>query len=344
MPKAGAKQAQKVGPLGITGFLLTFTNYYGEMNMSDSGKSRWSLMNTVNQIAPYGTRLQKCHLVPVGNKISIVRNGAGLHNYHGLTECGNAWSCPICSQKHAIRKSDIARVVHWNLNRRAVMITYTLQHTKGEGLLALLNTLTMAHRVARTGRRLAEYNDLCLGYISSKEITWGRNGWHPHFHEVNYLHGEINLDRINKTLVRNYKAAIAKSGRIVNNITVRMDEWDGSTDYLTKGSKLSAELALGFKKAGNESLNIFDIIQRAKQGNKWADLFTEFYHATHRKKVVNFSRSLDFLRKRAEESADKKRAEVTGDSRVVHTMTREEWTKICKGGIRYNVIATLDGK
>lgn len=312
--------------------------------MTVEKKVRWNLIRRTNQIAPSGSRLQKCQRVPVGKKIGVAKNKMGTHSYVGLTQCGNAWACPICSQNLAVRRADIARIVHWNVNRKAVMITYTIQHSKGESLNALLNTLTMCHRVARTGRRLAAYNDLCLGYISAKEITYGHNGWHPHMHEVNYLHSDIDLARIETTLVRNYKKALVASGRIVNEITVKIDKWDGSTDYLTKGAGLSAELALGHMKSGNKSLNIYDILQRSRPANKWSDLYLEYYHSTHRRKVVNYSRSLDYLRSQASKKVDENREKFLEDREIVHTFDHETWRSVCEEGVRYNILATLDGE
>lgn len=307
-------------------------------------EAKFSLLEKANQLAKFGEPHQKCGLIPVGKKVNILRDNQGEHSYSGLYSCRSGWCCPRCTNAKMAEKGRILRMVHMMITEpvRPTMLTYTLQHHKGERLADTMDVLKVANRVTRQGSRLARYNQLSYGYINTTEITWTHEaGWNPHQHEVNYFYSGVSDDDIRKYIIKPYTDAIEKSGRIIRDITVKIDKWDGGIDYLTKGSQIADELTLGNKKS---SINIMKILGWAKQGNQWHKLYTEFCKATKRRKVVNMSTRLRQHYKIAEEKFMMDKKERLEDMTIAHSMELDEWYKLVKiPKMRYNVIATLDG-
>jgi hypothetical protein len=300
-------------------------------------------MEKANKVAEYGSPIQKCHLVPV-SQITLIKNKDGQVRYGGLSTCRNSWACPICTPRRASERAEIVSGIARQIVNTPVMVTYTLQHKRGDDLNDLLNTLQMALRVARNGSRLAAYNRYCLGYIRALEITYGHaNGWHPHYHELNFLNRGMTMEGMTKTVIKSYRKAIEKSGRVINEFTVDCKPWDQTTDYLTKGMELTKELTHGRLKDNGKSLNIFDILDMVGSGspNNYNSLYAEYVKATHRRKVIVTSRSLDKWRLIAEERAKQDKEDGEKDDKIIGVLTRKEFKDISKAGLRLEILVKL---
>lgn len=309
-------------------------------------KLSWELMQKANKLAPFGDPIQKCRMVPRG-QINIVKHASGGSSYSGLCTCKSRWACPICSPMLAAEKAEVVSGMYWLIDAPAVMITYTVQHSKGDELDEQMSDLTRAMRYARNGERLSKYNEICLGYINNWEVTRSEvNGWHSHKHEINFLRNGFSEGDIVETVVRSYKYCIEKTGRLVNDFTVDCKRWDGGADYITKAVSASSELTQGQHKSYKNSLNIMDILSRSGDRNNpgyYGNLYLEYLRATKRRKMTNISRSLDRFRKKSEEIAKEKSKEMTAEDKIVATIEPDDWKKICKAGIRYEILLTLGG-
>jgi hypothetical protein len=303
-------------------------------------KRSWQLMDNANRLAPYGSSLQKCGLVPRSINVTAIIDKYGI-SYAGLKQCKSAWSCPRCSPANSARKGEIFAEIHEEITKKTgykpVMITYTIQHKNDEPLQELLDIIRSCYRYIFKGSRGKRFLKISYGYISAFEITHGFNGWHPHFHVLFYLKNEITDDQINEWLIDPYTKKLAGTGKLVRSITVHRQEWNGKSDYLTKGSAVS-ELTGSMNK---KSRNIMDILANAKEGNRWHKLYLEFIDATKRVKAINTSGRITerFKIKKAEIEKAKK---IQMDSaEIVKTFTRDEWQSIIRTGTRYEVLAEI---
>ena len=333
--------------MGLTYFLSTFMTEAEKKHIADKQKSAWWLMQKANQNAPFGDPIQKCNLVPISNQINIKKSPSGNMSYGGLKTCRNSWACPICSPRRMAEKSELVRGMNWLIPWKPVMITYTIQHSRGESLSHLMDQLTLALRMARIGKRRAAYKKICHGYIRSAEVTYSDiNGWHPHYHEINYLREGATLQQLEDTVIGDYKKALSKAGKLVNDITVQAMEWEGETDYLTKGADISAELMGGLEKRYDESTNVFGLLSLARNrdnANRYTNLYQEYLKATYRRKVTVISRSLSEYQKKVQRKIDQSNEFDPNEHEVIATLTKKEWRDICRKGIRYEVLATLEG-
>jgi len=104
--------------------------------------------------------------------------------YVGVLKCGRQHSCSVCAaRKAAERLDELDRMMQGDANGRWQMVTLTLQHHAGE---ALKDTLTRLHQAFRRVRRTRIVRDIFSARVSASvratEVTYGRNGWHPHIH------------------------------------------------------------------------------------------------------------------------------------------------------------------
>jgi hypothetical protein len=111
--------------------------------------------------------------------------------YRNLMKCGLGWVCPLCAQRLSeIRRSMITSALdNTRTKYLPIMVTYTARHTIHDSLSDTLKTMTSAYRRMRQQRLWRLYKDeyMVRGETRAVEITYGANGWHPHFHVILWL-------------------------------------------------------------------------------------------------------------------------------------------------------------
>lgn len=120
--------------------------------------------------------------------------------FWGTTTCKNAWICPVCSARMMSKyAADIAAAIDAlnEKNQAAFMITFTVPHSSGMSCEETTEILfkTWSSFMVRGNHNLKsdkwknadpfasfceEFN--CTHRIRVGEYTWGKHGWHPHFH------------------------------------------------------------------------------------------------------------------------------------------------------------------
>ena len=110
--------------------------------------------------------------------------GTAVARVSGLRTCGSVWACPVCATVAADERSEaLARVVarRWHDGWRVAHAVLTVRHTASHSLEDVFGGLSRAWRHLVSHRRIKK---LLKGvdWHRGIEITWGRNGWHPHVH------------------------------------------------------------------------------------------------------------------------------------------------------------------
>lgn len=134
-----------------------------------------------------------------------VRGGSGLASFFsGVEHCGLVWQCPDCSASiRSARSEEIQEAVRvWQSRGNGVMlVTVTVRHSRGDELGTMLDGMSAAwryvvsgaawagkpERVTKSGRVVPAVPGVrqrlrIAGYVRTLEITYGENGWHPHYH------------------------------------------------------------------------------------------------------------------------------------------------------------------
>ena len=304
---------------------------------------RWNLLNLAQEIMPFGNPIQKCQRVTTG-KVKIIKKG-DRYEYRGLVSCGSSWSCPICSPKKAAKKARAIREMHKLIDYDSVLVSYTVQHNYSDSLKSLIDILYSSLRRARSGRAMKRFKQHAHGYIRSTEITYSHpdiesksNGWHPHIHEVIYLKKGSTIEDITRTVVSEYERAVEKSGKLVNQHTVDAKKWDKSTDYITKNSDID-EVIGWLNKKGNKSVNVFGLLRRSEDSDRFADLYKEYYYSTKGRKITMVSRSLSQQYKKAIEKIE---SEMDEEEEVtIKEIEQDTWKQFCALGIRWQLLFTV---
>lgn len=164
----------------------------------NSRAERWALKAAVNKLLPR-SRTYKCHKWVVPNmKPTIyrhVKDGESKAFYGGLEVCGSVWACPVCAAKIAERRrEELAQAIQEAKKQGLTvsMLTLTTPHYKGEDLAGLLARMTAAYTKLwkdTAGQRLINKYGI-EGRIRAFEVTYGENGFHPHFHVLLFSNQE----------------------------------------------------------------------------------------------------------------------------------------------------------
>lgn len=131
--------------------------------------------------------------------------GSGVVHLSNVQRCASPWSCPVCAPTIGERRADeIDRALsHWlDAGNSALFVTATLSHKLGDDLDSLLELVQRSW--SRTFRWPARYvsrvsgevtnADRCRpdwyeGQVRTVEVTYGKNGWHPHVHAIVFVRG-----------------------------------------------------------------------------------------------------------------------------------------------------------
>lgn len=258
-------------------------------------------------------------------------------SYHKVGVCGSVWTCPICSRRINLgRQREIAaaydvfvgskaRLRNGVRNGDAMLVTLTLRHGVGDDLETLLDALKLGDRTAQKSygyKRLVGYKRTVnkvrvsvpseldyVGRISATELTHGKNGWHPHLHQLWFfgrrLTGE-EVERIRADLFEAWSAACVKVGLPVplefskggRALGVDVRRALSAEEYLTKFAHErqwapEREIASQHSKKGRGGRTAFQLLADYAQGDREAGgLFRVFAGATLGRHQLQWSRGL----------------------------------------------------
>lgn len=220
---------------------------------------------------------------------SVMYNVERGKTYWGnVQRCGSIWTCPVCSKQISEkRKSELKQAVaFWKSKGKGLLLlTLTSPHTQFDRLSDILAKQRKALKNFfgdRKGRDLFKM----LGrehQIKSFEITYGVNGWHPHYHILLFINREIDFSSsasvddleissfIYDEFLNHWKNCCKKNGLDVPN-EHGLDIRDGSyaEEYISKFGEnetkiiwgIESEMTKGVVKRGRfNSLHPFDLLQ-----------------------------------------------------------------------------------
>ena len=244
---------------------------------------KWMLLNKVQELLKdTNSRVLNCQKT-IG-KIEIQRSGE-VSRLGGVMACGSVWLCPVCSQRIAFERCEMIRKASQS-GFNMFLITATLQHNKSDPLSDLLEGLKEALRKLKQGRWWKDFRERfgVEAYVSSYEITYGSNGWHPHSHILIFVSKEIDIDDFWQRLKEKYVKVVSKVGQyasLYHGLDVKEAD-ENAGEYLTKWS-LGSELTGQFSKSG-KSLTFWDLVEREKKS-----LVIEYAQATYGLKSLTWS-------------------------------------------------------
>jgi hypothetical protein len=306
-------------------------------------------------------RVVDCMWCRIGD-VSVMRSTE--HNrahYKGLQTCGSIWLCPICASKiEERRRGEIVQVFDWakGENLDSSLITNTFSHGQGDDLHDLFKRQARALKTYRTSR--AYVREMArIGYVAmvrSLEITHGKNGFHPHTHEVQFHREKLtpsDAQQLREVLVQAWLPACKKAGLFKSEddefsfyrraIDVRANFTSG--DYLAKQDDSKSwtpahELAKSSSKLGRRSgAHPFVLATRGNPGD--SELFLEYVKATKGKRKLLFSPGLKAKAGLQDVSDQEIAAADVEAARLIANLSPRVWNFIKQTDRRHNTRAAL---
>lgn len=136
--------------------------------------------------SPY--RVSRCRVFSHGDVMA--RKFEGQAFYNGLVTCGSFFACPVCQLRIKTRRATELKALTSDFY---CMVTVTVPHKVDEPLKVVLKRLKARYK---SWRRLPESKILGKRWVRSLEITYGDNGWHPHYHILFFMQDNPDLSQL----------------------------------------------------------------------------------------------------------------------------------------------------
>lgn len=255
-------------------------------------------------------RVANCGRVPVGKTGNVVakRSGeTGVAHFSGYQSCGSIWGCPVCAAKiRQFRAEEIsAGLRKWMADGHfAFAVTLTMPHTFGMELDPLLDCIMKSWKDVLAGRARKEFweTEGVRGTIRAFDLTHGRNGWHPHLHNVILIEntGQSQLlleERVREYFETRWSRSIERRGfgkvNLAKGVDVRqIKDASGVGTYV---SKISYDLTRSDKKkAALGGKNQWELLRYGRTtGDAQAiALWKEYVQVTKGRRCIEWSRGL----------------------------------------------------
>ena len=275
-----------------------------------------------------GGRLESCCRVPVpvmingelikmtaeSRTVSILQNGEN-YSFGGLMHCGSVWCCPECASIITEYRRNELKLACENAAADGLhisMLTLTVPHYAKNGLQDVLDGISGALRKLKNRKSFKKLSQEIglVGNIRTLEVTYGENGWHPHFHILLFTKSDFNeqeLTSIQENLFLQWQSACVSSGLPVPNkhgLDLVNGAWAAA--YVTKWG-IEEEMTKGHLKQGIKDGHVspFGLLDLYDQGDENAGKrFQEFARVFKGKRQLVWSKGLRELLKVGEQKPD----------------------------------------
>ena len=277
-------------------------------------------------------------------------------HWANVQRCGSVWTCPVCAKQITEkRRSELEKGLNkWKTahSGHVLLLTLTFSHSINESLSSLLIGLKKAYkRFCENTRVVNLMKSMGVEHkIKGFEVTYGRNGWHPHNHVLLLINHELrDFQEIKNELAELWITCCTKSGLNAPSMEHGLDLRDGNyaEKYVSKWG-LEHELSKGHVKQGrNGSLTPFDLLQysmvdASMNGRSLASLFQEFAISMKGARQLVWSRGLKKLLQ-IEEKTDEELAEETEQEAIsMRTVDDFAFSLLCTNQVRHEFLRCLE--
>ena len=245
--------------------------------------AKWAAANILkNHDAALSKRLSHCGYVARQFEVTLERKSeTGKAGFDGLKTCASVWCCPCCSPRISARRKDELDVLlagARSAGLAVVMLTLTARHDRHMRLAPFLDALKEAKRRLRQRREWRGLKPVFVGSSTATEVTHGRNGWHPHFHEILVLDcPPADALACIEGLRAAWLACLQGAGLSGNEAAFQVQSAQAAGAYVAKFGA-AEELALqGEKRGRNGSRGPWQLLDDARDGDaRAAAIWTEY--------------------------------------------------------------------
>lgn len=301
--------------------------------------------------------LESCCRTPIAGRGSVqVFQSGDKMSFGGLMTCGSVWQCPVCASKVTEKRRAELKIATdvWKLNGgQVVMATLTVPHYYNDNLQDLLDNTSLAFRRLTNNRAWKEamkqagivYRIRCL------EVTHGGNGWHPHFHVLLFVKGQledVDLAYLQFDLLATWQNSCVSVGLpMPNQHGLQISSPDAAAEYVSKWG-MEEEMTKGHLKQGKKEGQFapFALLDEyAKGDEKAGELFRDYAKAFKGKRQLVWDRKLRDAVGLGQEKSDAELAEEEEtekkESVLVAIIPCDAWSVIIKNHLREDLLEAL---
>lgn len=269
---------------------------------------RFALQATARAILGNEHRTWKCqHWKAPKQDIEILKsNEHGKATYKGLYVCARLWTCPVCAAKISERRrveliGALASAKRQGLHVK--LLTLTVPHGIGDDVNALLSGIKKAWKATtsnRDGKALRKLLGV-KGTIRALEVTYGKNGFHPHLHVLLFLDQDATNQCVEGLFAPLWQKACTKAGlpRPSDMHGCRVDDGSKAAAYASKWG-LESEMTKSHTKRGKEGgMTPWDFLRAVldddAESPRYRALFRIYADAFHGERQLHWSVGLKDL-------------------------------------------------
>lgn len=277
-------------------------------------------------------------------------------HWANVQRCGSVWTCPVCAKQITEKRRDELKtgLETWkNAHSGGVLLlTLTFSHSANESLKSLLQRQKHAYKRFYENTRVVNLmKSIFVEHkIKGLEVTYGKNGWHPHHHVLLLTKYQVHgFEAFRDELTRIWIQCCVKSGLNAPSMEHGLDIRDGTyaEQYVSKWG-LEHELTKGHVKKGrNGGYTPFDLLQYSMldatmNERTAASLWQEFGIATKGARQLSWSRGLKKLLL-IEEKTDEELAEETEQNAISLTTVDDYiFSLLCTYQLRHVFLECLE--
>tara|TARA_B110000046_G_C12962156_1_gene385031 strand:+ start:84 stop:1334 length:1251 start_codon:yes stop_codon:yes gene_type:complete len=288
-------------------------------------------------------RISACGCRPIDpNKdIDIVKGEKGNVYPTNLQKCASVWLCPVCLiklNKHKLEWLKQTLEHHSESKRKMSFNTLTIQHKRYSRLEDTMEQLQSLYRAVYKNRKLQSLKkEHQIEWIYTMEITYGANGWHPHFHfAVVSKADNSSIKEFNNLFKSLYKKEIEKRGLLYKEgVTIDIKGISNDKDianYMTKQNAVYEITSNQNKTSYKASKNYLELVSDyIDNGVDHTKILLEYSDATQNKRQHQTSRG--FAPKHLKKMTDKTEQEILRDDKIdyiIGTLTTAQMKFIIK--------------
>lgn len=301
---------------------------------------RWALKSVVNQLFPI-SKTAKCSRMRIPHdSVKVLKDPKhGKAHYSGLVRCGSVWWCPLCASKIAERRRVElvnATAAARSMGLQILLMTCTVPHGLGDDVNQVLSQMRKAWRYLIDNRAGKDMRKLLgiKGHIRSLEVTYGQNGFHPHFHILIFADLSFTDSSFQTGFYPIWRDACVKAGLPAPSEKhgLRVDDGSYAEKYVTKWG-LEDEMTKGHLKTskGEKGMTpwdmLRDVLKTASESSK--RLFCVYAHAFKGQRQLYWSNGLRQLLGLIVEMTDEELANQQEETAVeLAELTPEQWRAV----------------
>ncbi len=317
----------------------------------ESRLERWILQSAVKKLLPEKRVAKCCRLKSSGNStIKVLHNSIDkTAHFGGLQTCGSVWDCSVCAPKISERRrvdEVVPAMQAWeSQGGQVLLLTLTHPHQKIDVLADLLQCEQQAMRRFTGSRAISKLNKSIgfKGSIRAWEVTFGENGFHPHFHLLLFVDAGLDLDVIEYQFYKLWVNAcrLAKLPIPGINHGVKLHDGSQAQNYVSKGCwGLDREITKGHLKKSKNGRSPVDLLRSyCFDDDKQAGaLFVEYSKAFHGRRQLQWSPGLKAYFGIGEKSDDLIAAEQDDKASVLGEIDWPTWQLVLKSELRGEIL------